>query len=155
MTTPANSTLWRVGLRAGMVAAVVNLSLYRFGMNWDIFPKVVILPTPTSEFSLLPLVLASVGAALAGTLIYTLLARHMRQPLIALYGITLGVVMLSSFGPGTMRTWTDRQVYYINLMHVVVAVSTLVALWHWERTRRTSIRRHDHDDSNSRTRLGE
>jgi membrane protein DedA with SNARE-associated domain len=135
MTRQQNLDLWRTGMRAGMVAAVINLALYRFGKEWGVFSEVIVLPR-TNELTLAPLLAASVVAALTGTLIFQLLSRRLHRPLIALFGITLGTVLLCSFGPVAMRSWTDQQVLYVNLMHLVVAVSTVVALWHWERTRR-------------------
>ena len=141
MTRHERLDLWRTGMRAGMVAAIINLALYRFGNVWGVFSEVMVLPRATGELTLAPLLAASIVAALAGTLIFQLLSRSLQRPLIALFGITLGTVLLCSFGPVAMRSWTDQQVLYVNLMHVVVAISTVVALWHWERTRRPDYRR--------------
>lgn len=141
MTRQQNFDLWRTGMRAGMVAAVINLALYRFGNDWGVFSEIIVLPRTTEQLTLAPLLAASIVAALAGTLIYQLLSRRVHRPLVALYGITLGTVLLCSFGPVSVRAWTDQQVLYVNLMHMVVATTTLVALWHWERTRRPDYRR--------------
>jgi hypothetical protein len=133
--TTNTSRLWRTGLRAGMVAAILNTALYRFGNDWDIFPAVRVLPSANDELSLLPLIAASVGAVLLGTLLYHFLDQRVRRPLTAIYFVVLFLVLIASFGPVAMSNWTDRQVLYVNLMHMVVAVSTLVALWHWEHVR--------------------
>ena len=141
MTRQQNFDLWRTGMRAGMVAAVINLALYRFGNEWGIFSEIIVLPRTIGQLTLAPLLAASIVAALAGTLIYQRLSRRVHRPLVALYGITLGTVLLCSFGPVSVQAWTDQQVLYVNLMHVVVAISTVVALWHWERTRTPDYRR--------------
>jgi hypothetical protein len=154
MTRPEQPRLWRTGFRAGMVAAIINLALFRFGAVWGVFRDPLVLPNRTDQLSLMPIVAASLGAALLGTLTFQLLSRWLQRPLLAVYGITLGVVLLSSFGPVMMRSWSDQQVLYVNLMHLVVAISTVAALWHWDRTRGQITREEYHDDSNSRTRLG-
>jgi hypothetical protein len=141
MTRQQNFDLWRTGMRAGMVAAVINLALYRFGNEWGVFSEVIVLPRATGELTLAPVLAASIVAALGGTLIFQLLSRRLQRPLVGLYSITLGTVLLCSFAPVSMRAWTDQQVLYVNLMHVVVAISTVVALWHWEHTRRPDYHR--------------
>ncbi len=78
-TKPGLGVIWRNGLIAVVIAAIVNAILFFIGSALGAFPSSVITPMGT-PLTLGPVVLMSAVGILVGTLGYTILSRLTAAP---------------------------------------------------------------------------
>lgn len=123
---PPISAFLRVGVLAGLLALVVNVALYyaaQAGGFWDLSIQSPaggpITVAPVAVFSLLP---AVVGALLAWVLV-----RFVPRGLAVFQIVALAVFTVFLFPPFQLGAPTGM-VWTLQLMHVVVAVPTVIGV---------------------------
>jgi hypothetical protein len=125
-TKPAIGTIWRNGITAAIVAAVINAILYYAGLatgNWDLG---VITPMGTS-INIVPVVVMSIATIVAGTLGYTIVSRFVSNPNLWFIVATAIVFLLMLAGPFQLGAPVGM-VVLLQLMHVVAAGSAIYFL---------------------------
>ena len=123
---PPVTAFLRVGVLAGLLALVVNAALYyaaQAGGLWDLSVQSPaggpITVAPVAVFSLLP--------AVVGALLAWVLARFVPAGLAVFQGVALVVFVAFLFPPFQLGAPTGM-VWTLQLMHVVVAVPTVVGV---------------------------
>jgi hypothetical protein len=116
---------------ASLLSAAGNGFIYLVCYITGIIPWNML--SPGRGVSLTPklVTLVSIGGALGGTAIYAILKRYSSNP-VGRFRMYAGLVLVLSFGaPLLIDTFTTPLVIALDLMHVVVYVSTVYALTVW------------------------
>lgn len=113
--------VWQVGLISAAVAAVANGLIFIIGDALGAFPATLVIPNANQPLTLVPVILISVFAALAGTGVFALLARFTRRPVRLFRFIALGVFLLMLVPPFSVPGAGGLFVALLLAMHVVEA----------------------------------
>jgi hypothetical protein len=130
---PAPGSLWSAGLRAAVLAALVNAVLVLAAVLTGIFPRLHLLPFTGHPFGLGSAVVLSVGTALLGTALYSPIWRRAERPFNVFALLVSSVLLVSFAAPMFLDDWTATRLTVIELTHLIVAACTLWAVWRWTR----------------------
>lgn len=126
-TKPTLGAIWRNGLTAAVVAAVVNAVLFFVGAAMGAFPDTVLTPMGT-PITIVPVVLMSVLSILAGTLVYTILNRFTSNPNRWFIILAVIVLVLMTPGPFALPGAPPLMIVFLEIMHLVAAGSAIYFL---------------------------
>lgn len=90
---PAIGAIWRNGLSAAVIAAVVNGILYAVGAATGNMPQSIITPAGY-PITLAPMLIMSIVPLLIGTLAYTILTRFVANPLANRIFVIVSILLL-------------------------------------------------------------
>lgn len=123
MNKPSFSIVALAGLKAIVVAALVNLALF-FGFSaLGVLDPSVLLPQSNAPLTALPVALASAAPLVIGTLIFWLLTRFTRNAVRIFTALAGVVALLTLAGPLTMTTVPIGYRLALCVMHFVAAVA--------------------------------
>lgn len=133
-TAPAApGSIWSVGLRAALWSALANALLVVAAVIAGVFPRIHLVPFAGPGFDLGFVVLISVTAAFAGTALYSMIWHRAERPM-HVFALLVACVLLVSFAaPLFLSGWTAVRLGVMELTHLVVAASTVIAFWRWTR----------------------
>ena len=126
-----HGSIWKAGMAAAVLAIAANVALYAAAVSLGVFPTLAFAPD-ASGMGLGPVILLSTLGALGGTLVYAAVRRRVEQPIRSFLAIATVVLVISFGGPFTVPGLTAAMIGVLEVMHVVVAVSTVGSLWRWE-----------------------
>ncbi|HMN30180.1 MAG TPA: DUF6069 family protein [Caldilineaceae bacterium] len=128
-TRPTTSAIWRNGLLATAVSAVVNAVLYLVGSALGGFPSDVITPLGY-PVTLVPVLVMSIVPVLLGTLAYWLLTRFTDRANRWFIILVAVVFVAMFFGPPDLRSAGAPMlmVVLLEVMHVVTAGAAIYFL---------------------------
>ncbi|HEX5725504.1 MAG TPA: DUF6069 family protein [Longimicrobiaceae bacterium] len=124
-------SVWRAGVVAAGVAAAVNVAVFLTAAALDVFPAARLLPRTPDELAVGPVALMSALGALGGAAAFALLRSRSDEPLRTFLQAAALVLVVSLGAPLMVPEFTAAQAAVLVLMHVVVAVCTVVVLWRW------------------------
>lgn len=124
---PAIATIWRQGLIAAGVAAVINAILYGLGSAMGAFPAAVLTPMGT-PITLAPVVIMSIALLLVGTLVYILLSRWTANPNRWFTLLSILLLLVMAYNPFTLPGAPMLMILLLQLMHLVAGGSILYFL---------------------------
>jgi hypothetical protein len=127
-TKPQFSTIFRQGLLAAVVAALVNAIIFVVGSVLEAFPPDVIIPQAGQPMTIFPVLFTSVVGALVGTLVYALLVRFTGRPNRIFQTVALVVLVASFASPFTVPDAPPLFYTLLLVMHIVVAAATVFML---------------------------
>jgi hypothetical protein len=120
VTKPSAATIWRNGLIAAAVSALVNAILYLVGAPLGGFPSTVLTPLG-APITLGPVLIMSIVPVLLGTLAYQILT-WLNSNANLWFMIITGVVFIVMFpGPLGIPDAPTLMVVLLEVMHVVTA----------------------------------
>jgi hypothetical protein len=125
MNKPAFSTIAGAGLKAILVAVLVNLALFFLFSALGVLDPSVLLPQTNQPLTALPVALASFGPLVLGTLFFWLLTRFTRNAVLIFTGVAVVLGLLSLGGPLTMTTLPTSFRLALCVMHLVPVVSLI------------------------------
>jgi hypothetical protein len=125
----------RAALFAAGGAAVVNGVLYLGGDVLGAFPETATVPRRGGPLTLAPVVALSLMAPLMGMGIYILLSRFTRRAFGLFLALAAAVLVFMAFPPFEIEGAPVLQVILLQVMHLVTAGATLLAV---NRVRRAS-----------------
>jgi len=128
----ARAELWRIGLAVGTIAFGLNALIYMLGVATGVFSGFALLRARPEEVTLLPILLVTFGAAIAGTSFYGAIRERVERPF-RRFALLSVLLLTFSFGAPVGMGWIASQAAVLNLMHVVVALLVVSAVWQWER----------------------
>jgi hypothetical protein len=114
-----------------VASAVLNTAIFLAAVAMGIFPSASFVPDPQAGMALGPVVLVSVVGALGGTGVFTLLRRRFAEPMRVFLMLAGAVLVLSFAAPFVIPGMTPAQIWVLEIMHVVVAATTVGLLWQW------------------------
>lgn len=117
---PSAATIWRNGVIAAAVSAVVNAIFYLVGAALGGFPSIVLTPMGTS-ITLVPVLIMSIVPVLLGTLAYQILTRLNVNANLWFVVITAAVFIAMFPGPLGISGAPTLMVVLLEVMHVVTA----------------------------------
>lgn len=126
---PTLGSIWRNGLIAAVVSALLNALLYFVGAAVGAFPADVITPAG-QPITVVPVILISVIAAIAGTVGYTVLSRLVANPNRWFTIITIVIFILMFFPPIQLQSAGAPllMIVLLEVMHVVSAGAAIYFL---------------------------
>jgi hypothetical protein len=130
-TAPAvrGPSLWRQGLRAGLVSSVVNSGIYIGAALVGIFPHIMKIDPGEPGMTVLAVVLVSMVASFAGMAAWKLVERFTDRPLRPYLWLAGIVLVLSFAAPYAVPGTTGAQTFVQNILHVVVAAAVVWQVW--------------------------
>jgi hypothetical protein len=128
-TKPSIGTIWRNGVIATVVAAVINAVLYFIGSALGGFPTSVITPMGL-PITVAPVITMSVATILIGTLVYTVLSRITANPNRWFTIVTAIVFLVMIYSPIPLLSVGAPMlmIVLLEVMHVVAAASAVYFL---------------------------
>lgn len=114
-------------LAAGLVAAAINAVLFWVGSATGAVPADLIIPNAGQPLTIVPVIISSILPALVAGLVFFLLIRFTRNPLRIFNWVAAIVLILSFSSPFTIPNVPAGMAVVLELMHVVVAGSVLIA----------------------------
>jgi hypothetical protein len=125
--------IWKAGIVAAVVAAVVNVGLYLIGRAVGSFPDTALTPMgrPVDAFGA---AFVSILGVLAGTAVYTVLARLLDTPRANRWFVILAVVVLVLMAatPLGVSNAPVSQIVIMELMHLVAGSAAIYFLTRWK-----------------------
>lgn len=125
MNKPSFSTIAMAGLKAAVVAVLVNLALFFLFSALGVLDPAVRLPQTNEPLTAVPVAMASFAPLVLGTLAFYLLARFTQNPVRIFTALAAVLGLLSLAGPLTMETVPLGYRLVLGLMHVVAAGSLI------------------------------
>lgn len=132
-TRRAVGDIWKAGLIAAGVAAIINVVLYLIGRALGSFPDTALTPMgrPVDIFGA---AFVSVLGVLGGTVVYTALTRFMDTPRanrwFTIIAIVVLVVMVAS--PFAIPGAPVSQIVIMEIMHLVAGLAAIYFLTRWK-----------------------
>ena len=126
-TKPSISAVWRNGLIAAVVAAVVNGVLFFIGAAMGAFPDSVLTPMGT-PITVVPVVLSTVVGVLLGTLAYTILNWLTKNPNRWFLILAVLVLIVTAYNPFTLAGAPTLMIVFLELMHLVAGGAAIYFL---------------------------
>jgi hypothetical protein len=124
---PALAAIWRKGITAAIVAAVVNMVLYFIGSALGAFPSDVI--TPIGEpITVASVAMMSVLPLLIGTLGYTILNWLTTNPNRWFTIVAIIVLIVMAYSPFTLPGAPMIMNLFLQVMHLVAGGSLIYFL---------------------------
>ena len=124
------ASLWAVGGRAALLAALVNAGFLLLAVADKILPPETLWRADLG-LTLAAVLLASVAGALAGTALFRQLLGRVADPMRAFVAITITTLLLSTTAPLSIPALDGMQNLVRLTMHVVVAGFTVRGLDGW------------------------
>jgi hypothetical protein len=119
-TKPSTATIWRNGLTAAAVSAVVNAIIYLVGAALGGFPSTVLTPMG-APITLAPVLVMSIVPVLLGTLAYQTLTWLNVNANLWFVVITAVVFIVMFAGPLGIPGAPTLMIVLLEVMHVVTA----------------------------------
>ena len=126
-TKPTLGSIWRNGIIAAVLAAVVNAILFFVGSALSAFPSNVITPMGT-PLTIVQVVLMSVVGVLAGTLVYTILSRLTAASNRWFTIVAVIVLILMAFSPFSLAGAPTLMIVFLEIMHLVAGGAAIYFL---------------------------
>ena len=124
---PTLGTVWRNGLIAIVVAAVVNAVLYFIGAALGWIPDTVLTPMGV-PVTIVQVVASTVVALVVATIVYSILNRFTSNPNRWFTIIAVVVLVVSAVSPLTLPGAPVMMIVMLELMHVVAGVAAIYFL---------------------------
>lgn len=126
--------IWRYGLLATIVAAILNAALWGLARAVGVSLQVQPPGRPEAVVGLLQVVLLTAVPLLVGTAFYTLLRRWTRRPFLIFMLLSL-LIFLILLVPPFASTERPGTRFVLILMHVVATAALLVGIYRAEMRR--------------------
>ena len=133
------ASLWSVGGRAALLAALVNAGFLLLAVADEILPPAVLWRADVG-LTLVAVLVASVAGALAGTALFRQLLVRVADPMRAFVALTVATLLLSTTAPLSIAALDGMQNLVRLTMHVVVAGFTVRGLDGWMEEQATAAR---------------
>lgn len=127
VSKPTLGTIWRNGLIAIVVAAVVNAVLYFVGAALGWFPDTVLSPAGM-PITVVPVVVSTVLALIVATIVYSILNRFTGNPNRWFTIIAIVVLVLSAASPLTLAGAPTMMIVLLEAMHLVAGIAAIYFL---------------------------
>jgi len=124
-TGKARASIWRPGLRAGLISSVVNSVIYIGAALAGVFPYIMKIDPTEPGMTVFAVVLVSMVAAMAGLGAWKLMERSTDRPFRSYLWLAGVVLVLSFAAPYVVPGTTSAQAFVQNVLHVVVAAAVL------------------------------
>jgi hypothetical protein len=124
---PSLGTIWRNGLTAIVVAAVVNAVLYFISAALGWMPDTVLTPMGL-PVTIVPVVASTVIALVVATIVYSILNRFTSNPNRWFTIIAVVVLVVSAVSPLGLPGAPTMMIVMLEVMHVVAAVAAVYFL---------------------------
>ncbi len=124
---PTLSTIWRNGLIAIVVAAVVNAVLYFIGAALGWMPATVLTPMGL-PVTIVPVVASTVVALVVATIVYSILNRFTGNPNRWFTIIAVIVLVVSAVSPLSLPGAPAMMIVLLELMHLVAGIAAIYFL---------------------------
>lgn len=118
-------------LLAVMVAAIGNSIVYAIAYASGIIPWNMLSPGRGVSITPRLVILVSIGGALGGALLYSIIKRFASDPVQAFRLVAFLVLLVSFAAPLTIDTFTRPLTIALDVMHFVVYAATVWALTGW------------------------
>jgi hypothetical protein len=125
--------LWIAASYAALLAAAANSLFYVICYASGIIPWNMLSPGRGVSITPRLVILVSIGGAIAGALIYSLIRRTSSDPVHQFRRIATVALILSFAAPLSIETFTTPLTIALDVMHLVVYISTVWALTIWSR----------------------
>lgn len=123
--TPQSVSVWRTGLRAGLVSSLVNSLIYIGAALANVFPTIIKLDPTEPGLTVFAVIFVSMVTSFAAMGVWKLVTRWTERPF-TVYAWLAAIVLLVSFAaPYAISGTTAAQAWVQNLLHVVVAAAVL------------------------------
>jgi len=119
------TSLWRAGLRAGLISSAVNSVIYILAALAGIFPYIMKIDPAEPGMTVLAVVLVSMVASFAAMGAWKFVARFTDRPLKPYLWLAGIVLVLSFAAPYAVPGTTGMQALVQNVLHVVVAAAVV------------------------------
>lgn len=124
---PTLGTIWRNGLMAIVVAAVVNAVLYFIGAALGWFPETVISPAGI-PITVVPVVVSTVLGLVVATIVYSILNRFTGNPNRWFTIIAVVVLVVSAASPFGLSGAPVMMIVMLEVMHLVAGIAAIYFL---------------------------
>jgi len=124
---PALVAIWRNGLIAAIVAAVINAILFYIGAAAGGFPASVLTPMGV-PITVMPVIIATVLGIVVGTLGYAILSRFTTNPNRWFTIVAIVVLLLMVYNPFTLVGAPVLMIALLQIMHLVAGGAALYFL---------------------------
>lgn len=124
---PALGAIWRNGLIAAIVAAVINAILFYIGAAAGGFPASVLTPMGV-PITVMPVIIATVLGIVVGTLGYAILSRFTTNPNRWFTIVAIVVLLLMVYNPFTLVGAPVLMIALLQIMHLVAGGAALYFL---------------------------
>jgi len=124
---PALVAIWRNGLIAAIVAAVINAILFYIGAAAGGFPASVLTPMGV-PITVMPVIIATVLGIVVGTLGYAILSRFTTNPNRWFTIVAIVVLLLMVYNPFTLVGAPVLMIALLEIMHLVVGGAAIYFL---------------------------
>jgi len=124
---PALVAIWRNGLIAAIVAAVINAILFYIGAVAGGFPASVLTPMGV-PITVMPVIIATVLGIVVGTLGYAILSRFTTNPNRWFTIVAIVVLLLMVYNPFTLVGAPVLMIALLQIMHLVAGGAALYFL---------------------------
>jgi hypothetical protein len=127
VSKPTLGTIWRNGLIAIVVAAVVNAVLYFLGAALGWFPDTVLSPAGI-PITVVPVVVSTILGLIVATIVYSILNRFTGNPNRWFTIIAVVVLVLSAASPLTLAGAPVMMIVMLEAMHLVAGIAAIYFL---------------------------
>lgn len=124
---PTLGTIWRNGLMAIVVAAVVNALLYFIGAALGWIPDTVLTPMG-QPVTIVPVVASTVFTLVVATIVYSILNRFTSNPNRWFTIIAVIVLLLSAVSPLSLPGAPVMMIVVLEVMHLVAGLAAIYFL---------------------------
>ncbi|MCX6046205.1 MAG: DUF6069 family protein [Chloroflexi bacterium] len=126
-TKPTIGVIWRNGIMAAVIAAVVNGILFLIGSAAGAFPSSVITPMGV-PITIGAVVLMSAVGVLVGTLVYTIFSRFSARSGRWFTIVAVIVLLLMAYSPFSLAGAPTLMILFLEIMHLVAGGAAIYFL---------------------------
>ena len=128
-TKPAIGAIWRNGVIAAVIAAVLNAILYLVGAATGNMPQTVLTPMG-QPITIAPMIIMSILPLLIGALAYTILTRFVNNPLANRIFVIVSILLLigMAFSPLQLPTAPLGMIVILEVAHLVAGGALIYSL---------------------------
>ena len=128
-TKPAIGAIWRNGVIAAVIAAVLNAILYLVGAATGNMPQTVLTPMG-QPITIAPMIIMSILPLLIGTLAYTILTRFVNNPLANRIFVIVSILLLigMAFSPLQLPGAPLGMIVILEVAHLVAGGALIYGL---------------------------
>ena len=127
VSKPTLGTIWRNGLIAIVVAAVVNAVLYFIGAAVGWMPDTVLSPMGL-PITIVPVIASTVVALVVATIVYSILNRFTGNPNRWFTIIAVIVLVVSAVSPLSLPGAPTMMIVLLEVMHLVAGIAAIYFL---------------------------
>jgi hypothetical protein len=120
--------LVQAALIAAVVAVVLNVVVYFIGSALGTLPESVVVPPANLPITVVPIVMATVMGAVAGTIVYALLGRFTARPVTIFRILGTVVLILSLAQPFIIPNVPLNMVITLDIMHIIAGAVIIYVL---------------------------